>query len=72
MSSDGQRGRPFRDHREVVESIIFPFRTGVPWHDLPAELGPWQTVWKRHRKFSGDGTWGKMRWLTEGQSTPPR
>ena len=59
-SSDGRRGRPFRDHRVVVEGIIYRFRAGVPWRDLPAEFGPWQTVWKRHRKFSGDGTWDKL------------
>ena len=22
-----------------------------------AEFGPWQTVWKRHHRFSVDGTW---------------
>ena len=59
-SSDGQRGRPFRDHRVIVEGIIFRFRAGVPWRDLPSEFGPWQTAWKRHRKFSGDGTWDKI------------
>ena len=35
-SSDGQRGRPFRDHRQVVEGIIYRFRTGIAWRDLPA------------------------------------
>jgi transposase len=59
-SSDGQRGRPFRDHRQVIEGIIFRYRTGVAWRDLPAEFGPWQTVWKRHRRFSLDGTWDRM------------
>jgi transposase len=59
-SSDGQRGRPFRDHRQVVEGIVYRLRTGVPWRDLPGEFGPWQTVWKRHRRFSGDGTWDKV------------
>lgn len=59
-SSDGQRGRPFRAHREVVEGIIYRFRAGVPWRDLPSGFGPWQTVWKRHRRFSGDGTWDKI------------
>ena len=24
---------------------------------LPAQFGPWQTVWKRHYRFSCDGTW---------------
>lgn len=56
-SSDGQRGRPFRDHRQVVEGIVYRLRTGVAWRDLPASFGPWQTVWKRHRRFSVDGTW---------------
>jgi len=27
---------------------------------VSAEFGPWQTVWKRHRRFSGDGTWDKI------------
>ena len=37
--------------------MIYRLRTGVPWRDLPAEFGPWQTVWKRHARFSRDGTW---------------
>lgn len=59
-SSDGQRGRPFREHRQVLEGIIYRFRTGVAWRDLPSSFGPWQTVWKRHRRFSGDGTYDKI------------
>ncbi len=64
-SSVGCPGRPFRDHRQVLEGIIYRFRTGVPWRDLPAEFGPWQTVWKRHRRFSLDGTYDRL--LTELQ-----
>jgi transposase len=59
-SSEGQRGRPFRDHRQVVEGIVYRFRTGIAWRDLPKSFGPWQTVWKRHRRFSLDGTWDKI------------
>jgi len=39
-SSEGQRGRPFRDHRQVVEAIVYRFRTGVAWRDLPEAFGP--------------------------------
>ena len=69
-SSDGQRGRPFRDHRQVVEGIIYRFRSGTPWRDPPASFGPWQTVWKRHRRFSADGTWDRIhtRLLVEADS----
>ena len=69
-SSEGQRGRPFRDHRQVVEGIIYRFRSGIPWRDLPPSFGPWQTVWKRHRRFSADGTWDRIhtRLLVEADS----
>jgi transposase len=54
-------GRPFADHRTMVEGIVYRYRTGIPWRDLPAEqYGPWQTVWKRHRRFAGDGTRDKV------------
>jgi transposase len=59
-SSAGVRGRPFRDHRQVLEGIFFRYRTGCAWRDLPAEFGPWQTVWKRHHRFSSDGTWDRI------------
>lgn len=59
-SSDGRRGRPFRGHRQVVEGIIYRYRCGIAWRDLPAEFGPWQTVWKRHRRFASDGTWDRI------------
>jgi transposase len=59
-SSEGLVGRPFRDHRQVVEGIVYRYRTGVAWRDLPEQFGPWQTVWKRHRRFSVDGTWDRL------------
>jgi peptidyl-prolyl cis-trans isomerase A (cyclophilin A) len=57
-SNLGRRGHPFGNDRRVVEGIIYRYRTGIPWRDLPREqFGPWQTVWKRHRRYAGDGTW---------------
>ena len=69
-SSDGKRGSRFRDHRQVVEGIIYRYRTGIAWCDVPVEFGPWQTVWKRHRRLAGDGTWDKVlqRLLTEADA----
>ena len=56
----GAMGRPQAPHRRVVEGIVFRYRAGIPWRDLPAEFGPWQTVWKRHRRWSADGTWDRV------------
>ena len=56
-SSKNCVGRPFQDHRRILEGIIYRYRAGIPWRDLPESFGPWQTVWTRDRRFSGDGTW---------------
>ncbi|MFG1774599.1 transposase [Nocardia salmonicida] len=57
--SDGRVGRNFsttaRSWREW-----FRLRTGMPWRDLPKVFGPWQTVWKRHRRYAADGTWDRV------------
>ncbi len=56
----GKVGRPFVDHRTVVEGIAYRYRTGIPWRNLPREaFGPWQTVWKRHKKVLRTG--GRVR-----------
>src|SRR5690625_2453714 len=53
-------GRPRRDHRQVVEGIIYRYRCGIAWRDVPNDFGPWQTVWKRHRAWAADGTWDRI------------
>ncbi|WP_369198931.1 IS5 family transposase [Streptomyces djakartensis] len=45
------RGR-WRDHRQVLEGIVFKFRTGMPWRDLPERFGPWQTVHGRFARWA--------------------
>lgn len=60
-SNAGRRGHPFGDDRRVVEAIAYRYRTGIPWRDLPREVfGPWQTAWKRHRRYAADGTWDRV------------
>lgn len=56
----GRKGRPFADARTVVEGIIYRYRCGIAWRDLPEVFGPWQTVWTWHRRLSADGTWEKI------------
>lgn len=56
-----QGGRPYADHRVVVEGIIYRYRTGIAWWDAPREtFGPYQTVWKRHHRFVVDGPWDQI------------
>ncbi len=37
-------GCPSKDHRTVINGILWILRTGAPWRDLPRRYGAWQTV----------------------------
>ncbi len=52
-----RRGGRWVDHRAVIDGVLWRTRTGWPWRDLPAEYGHWKTVYNRHRRWCGDGTW---------------
>ncbi|WP_427017433.1 IS5 family transposase [Pseudarthrobacter sp. P1] len=54
------RGGQWRDHRQVINAILFKLRTGAPWRDLPERYGPWKTAHERLRKWTLDGTWQKI------------
>jgi transposase len=53
----GPMGPPFRPHRLILEGIVYRYRTGIPWRDLPAQFGSWQTAHRRHQQWSKDGTY---------------
>ncbi len=44
----------------MISGILHRVRTGVQWRDLPERFGPWKTVYERHRRWSGDGTWERL------------
>lgn len=64
----GPMGPPFGPHRPVVEGAIYRLRTGIPWRDLPVEFGAWQTVHRRHRTWSLDGTWDRILAALQAQA----
>ncbi|WP_203184259.1 IS5 family transposase [Streptomyces pratensis] len=60
MPADPVRGRRWADHRRTLEAIVWKYRTGSPWRDLPVELGPFQTAHKRLLRWAADGTWERI------------
>ena len=55
-----QRGGRWRDHRQVLNAIIYRTRTGIAWCDLPERYGPWSTAQHRLQRWETDGTWARI------------
>ncbi len=51
------RGRPDKDHRTIVNAILWRLATGAPWRDLPERYGSWRTVYSRFRRWQQAGVW---------------
>jgi transposase len=60
LAADRRRGRPCRDHRQVLGGIIWKLHTDRPWRDVPERFGPWQTCYGRLRRWQRDGTWPRI------------
>ncbi|MGI5485632.1 IS5 family transposase [Microtetraspora malaysiensis] len=58
-ATDG-KGRPWRDHRQVIDGILWRLRTGAPWREIPERYGPWQTCYERFKRWDQDGTWAHL------------
>ena len=56
----GGRGHPWKDHRPLVNGILWHLHTGAPWPDTPERYGPWQTAYDRFRKWCRTGLWDKI------------
>ena len=59
-SRSGRRGGQWRDHRQVINGILWQLRTGAPWRDMPERYGPWKTAHERLRLWTRDGTWERI------------
>ena len=62
------RGRPWADHRRVINGIRWVLRTGSPWRDLPDRYGPWQTCYERFARWDADGTWDRILQALHGEA----
>nr|WP_233289893.1 IS5 family transposase [Streptomyces microflavus] len=53
-------GRPRLDDRMVLNGIVWKFRNGVPWRDVPERYGPWASLHTRFRRWAANGTFDRM------------
>jgi hypothetical protein len=61
--------RPRVDDRRVINGMLYKWKTGIAWRDLPERNGPWKTVYNRFWRWARNGTVtmlvGKVRVIAE-------
>ena len=53
----GSEGRPAKDNRLFVEAVLYRYRAGIPWRDLPERFGDFRVVHTRHSRWAKRGVW---------------
>jgi transposase len=57
---EGRVGVTARDNRLFVEAVLYRYRAGIPWRDLPERFGPWKAVHTRFSRWAASGIWEKV------------
>ena len=57
---EGHVGVTAKDNRRFVEAVLYRYRAGIPWRDLPARFGDFRVVHLRHTRWSRRGVWQRV------------
>src|SRR5262245_5031556 len=60
LPPNGQRGGQWKDHRLMIDGILWALSDGGRWRNLPDRFGPWQSVYDRFRNWTRKGLWDRL------------
>ena len=49
-----------KDNRMFINGVLWIFKTGAPWRDLPERFGDWKNVHRRFSRWSASGVFDKI------------
>ncbi|MEH1950039.1 MAG: IS5 family transposase [Nostoc sp.] len=55
--TQGYVGVTARDNRLFVEAVLYRYRAGIPWRDLPERFGDFRVIHTRFSRWSKTGVW---------------
>ncbi len=56
----GHVGGTARDNRLFVEAVLYRYRAGIPWRDLPERFGGWKNTHTRFSRWAASGVWERV------------
>ena len=57
---EGHVGATAKDNRLFVEAVLYRYRAGIPWRDLPERFGSWKNTHTRHSRWARSGVWERV------------
>jgi transposase len=57
---EGDVGVTAKDNRLFVEAVLYRYRAGIPWRDLPEEFGDFRVIHTRFTRWTKSGVWEKV------------
>jgi transposase len=49
-----------KDNRLFVDAVLYRYRAGIPWRDLPERFGDWKNVQRRWSRWAIRGVWARV------------
>lgn len=49
-----------KNNRLFVEAVLYRYRAGIPWRDIPERFGHWQNIFNRFNRWSKTGVWERV------------
>jgi transposase len=49
-----------KDNRLSVDAVLYRYRAGIPWRDLPERFGNFRVVHTRFRRWAKSGVWKEL------------
>ena len=56
----GHVGGTAPNNRLFVEAVIYRYRAGIPWRDLPERFGDWKSTHQRFSRWSKSGVFERI------------
>jgi transposase len=53
-------GAPAHNNRLFVNAVLYRYRAGIPWRDLPERFGDFRVIHLRHMRWSTRGVWQRV------------
>ncbi|MBV8575411.1 MAG: IS5 family transposase [Acetobacteraceae bacterium] len=57
---EGSVGVTAADNRLFVEAVLYRYRAGIPWRDLPERFGDWKNIHRRFSRWAKSGVWKRV------------